>query len=155
MNQSEKLSLQGRSLLNRRGFLGTAGLSTAGLALTSLLSADGLLANDDADKTVSGKEPVRPAIDPNNPYLPRPSHFDAKAKQVLVVYLPGAVSHVDTFDYKPALEKMDGKKPPGIPAVTFEGADGQYCQTILEIPPARRNGKDGFRPPSQSGEAGG
>ena len=140
MNQPEKLSLQGRSLLNRRGFLGTAGLSTAGLALASLLNADGLLANDDT-KTVSGKRPVRPTIDPNNPYLPRPAHFDTQAKQVLVIYLPGAVSHVDTFDYKPAMEKMHGKKPPGIPAVTFEGPTGNIAKPFWKFRPHGETGK--------------
>jgi len=96
MTNPEQLSLHGRRLLDRRGFLGTAGLSTAGLALASLLDADALLADD--SRTVSGKTPIRPVIDPNRPYAPRRSHFDAAAKQVLVIYCPGAVSHVDTFD---------------------------------------------------------
>ena len=118
MNNPEHLSLHGRHLLDRRHFLGTAGLSAAGLGLAGLLDNEGLLAND--SQTVSGELPIRPNIDPNNPYAPRSSHFNATAKQVLVVYLPGAVSHVDTFDYKPALSRLHGRKPPGIPAVTFE-----------------------------------
>ena len=36
----------GRSLLNRRGFLGTAGLSAMGLGLASLLQAEGLLTHE-------------------------------------------------------------------------------------------------------------
>ncbi|MCH2402311.1 MAG: DUF1501 domain-containing protein, partial [Pirellulales bacterium] len=95
----ENLSQHGRSLLDRRGFLRTAGLSTAALALAGLLDADKLLSKDPL--TVGGKTPIRPDVDPANPYLPRKAHFDMPAKQVLVIYCPGAVSHVDTFDYKP------------------------------------------------------
>ena len=139
MSNPEKLSLLGRSLLNRRHFLGTAGLSTAGLALTSMLDADGLLA--DEPKTVSGKAPIRPSIDPNKPYAPRKSHFEMPAKQVLVIYLPGAVSHVDTFDYKPALTKLHGQKPPNIPKVTFEGPTGNIAKPFWDFKPRGESGK--------------
>ena len=139
MTNSEQLSLHGRSLLDRRRFLGTAGLSTAGLALASLLKADGLLA--DEPRTVGGKPPLRPNIDPNNPYAPRKPHFETPAKQVLVIYLPGAVSHVDTFDYKPALTKLHGQKPPGIPAVTFEGPTGDIAKPFWEFKPRGETGK--------------
>ncbi|GAB5405256.1 MAG: DUF1501 domain-containing protein [Aureliella sp.] len=135
----EKLSLHGRSLLDRRGFLSVAGLSTAGLGLASILDSEGLLA--DEPKTVSGDEPIRPEIDPNNPYAPRGPHREVPAKQVLVIYLPGAVSHVDTFDYKPALEKLHGKKPPGIPAVTFEGPTGNIAKPFWKFTPRGETGK--------------
>ena len=58
-----------------------------------MLDADGLLAGE--ARTVSGKKPIRPNIDPNQPYAPRKAHFDMPAKQVLVIYCPGAVSHVE------------------------------------------------------------
>lgn len=135
----EKLSFHGRSLLDRRGFLGTAGLSASGLALASLLDADGLLA--DKPRTVSGTAPIRPDIDPNNPYASRKPHFDVPAKQVLVIYCPGAVSHVDTFDYKPALTKLHGEKPPGLPAVTFEGPSGNIAKPFWEFKPRGETGK--------------
>ncbi len=141
MTKPENLSPQGRRLLDRRSFIGTAGLSTAGIALASLLSADGLLADDDKIKTVSGKSPIRPAIDPNNPYAPRGAHFESAAKQVLVIYLPGAVSHIDTFDYKPALYKLHGKKPPGLPAVTFEGPSGNIAKPFWDFKPRGETGK--------------
>ncbi|MEO6786359.1 MAG: DUF1501 domain-containing protein, partial [Chthoniobacteraceae bacterium] len=79
--------------------------------------------------------------DPKNPYAPRPPHFPAKATQVLVIYCPGAVSHVDTFDYKPALIKFDGKRPPGIPAVTFEGPTGSIAKPFWEFRPKGQTGK--------------
>lgn len=139
MINPEKLSRQGRHLLDRRSFLNVAGLSTAGIALASLLEADGLLA--ESPTTVSGDAPIRPEIDPNNPYAPRLSHFDMPAKQVLVIYCPGAVSHVDTFDYKPALTELHGQKPPGIPQVTFEGPTGNIAKPFWGFKPRGETGK--------------
>ena len=140
MSHPEKLSFQGRKLLDRRNFLHTAGLSTAGIALTSMLAADGLLA-EDKPLTAGGKSPIRPKIDPNNPYAARASHFEVPAKQVLVIYCPGAVSHIDTFDYKPALTKLHGQKPPGLPAVTFEGPSGNIAKPFWDFKPRGETGK--------------
>lgn len=139
MNLPERISPQGRRLLDRRNFLATAGLSTSGLALASLLDSDGLLASD--PQTVSGKTPIRPDVDPNNPYAPRGAHFDVPAKQVLVIYCPGAVSHVDTFDYKPELTKLHGQKPPGLPEVTFEGPTGNIAKPFWDFKPRGETGK--------------
>lgn len=136
-NRSEYISHHGRRLLDRRNFLGTAGLSTASLALASLLNHDGLLA---AEKS-NGSLPLRPDIDPGNPYLSRRPHFEAAAKRVLVIYLPGAVSHLDTFDYKPALAKLHGQKPPGLPAVTFEGPTGNIAKPFWQFKPRGESGK--------------
>ena len=46
-----------------------------------------------------------------NPLAPKPLHFPAKAKNVIFLYMDGGPSHVDTFDYKPMLEKYDGRDP--------------------------------------------
>src|SRR5258706_15910599 len=52
---------------------------------------------------------------------PKP-HFAPKAKRVILIFCPGGMSHVDTFDYKPALAKNDGKQLPGKPKLdTFFG----------------------------------
>ncbi|RMF88146.1 MAG: DUF1501 domain-containing protein, partial [Planctomycetota bacterium] len=133
MTNPEHLSPLGRTLLDRRRFIGVAGLSAGGLALASLLAGEGLLAEE--PRTVGGKTPIRPKIDPHNPYAARKPHFEMPAKQVLVIYLPGAVSHVDTFDYKPVLTKLHGQKPPGIPAVTFEGPTGNIAKPFWEFKP--------------------
>lgn len=138
-NKAEYLSTQGRVLLNRRDFLRQSGLTLGGIALTQLLAQDGLLASDEI--TVSGKTPIRPKIDPDNPYLPRSPHYPAAAKQVLVIYCPGAVSHVDTFDYKPELIRFHGQKPPGIPAVTFEGPSGNIAKPFWDFKPRGKSGK--------------
>ena len=44
-----------------------------------------------------------------SPFAPRNSHHDAKAKSVIFLYMDGGVSQVDSFDYKPRLEKDHGK----------------------------------------------
>ena len=46
-----------------------------------------------------------------NPLLNREPHFPAAAKRVIFLCMRGGPSHVDTFDYKPELEKFDGKVP--------------------------------------------
>jgi hypothetical protein len=45
-----------------------------------------------------------------DPLAPKASHFPARAKRVIFLSMQGAPSHVDTFDYKPALTKDDGKQ---------------------------------------------
>ena len=130
----------GKALLNRRGFLHQTGMALGGIGLTSLLANEGLLAGEDPT-AFSGKSPIRPDVDPDNPYAPRAPHHVAQAKQVLVIYCPGAVSHVDTFDYKPMLEKYHGQKPPGIPAVTFEGPTGNIAKPFWKFRPRGKSGK--------------
>ncbi len=44
------------------------------------------------------------------PLAPKPSHFAARAKRVIFLFMPGAPSHVDTFDYKPKLTADSGKE---------------------------------------------
>jgi len=43
------------------------------------------------------------------PLSPKPSHFPARAKQVIFLFSTGGVSHMDTFDHKPKLIEMDTK----------------------------------------------
>jgi hypothetical protein len=47
------------------------------------------------------------------PLAERKPHFPAKAKRIIFVFMQGAVSQVDTFEYKPRLQKDDGKSGPG------------------------------------------
>tara|TARA_B100000927_G_scaffold116507_3_gene94317 strand:- start:28779 stop:30224 length:1446 start_codon:yes stop_codon:yes gene_type:complete len=116
------------------------GFSLGGLGLAQLLAGEGLSSSENPAE-FSGKSPIRPDIDPDNPYLSRKGHFEGAAKQVLVIYCPGAVSHVDTFDYKPALAKFHGQKPPGMPAVTFEGPSGNIAKPFWEFKPRGQSGK--------------
>src|ERR1041384_90775 len=44
-----------------------------------------------------------------NPLAPKTPHFKPRARRIIFIFMQGGPSHVDTFDYKPALEKNDGK----------------------------------------------
>ena len=87
---------------NRREFLKKAGLGCGSLALTSLLHHEGVIA-------------ATPSV--SNPLAERPSHFAPKAKAVIWLFQTGSPSQVDTFDYKPELQKRDG--------TSLAGADPQ------------------------------
>lgn len=110
------------------------------LGLTDLLTKDGLLGANNPTN-FSGKSPIRPNINPDNPYAERSPHFETSAKKVLIIFCPGAVSHVDTFDYKPDLTKYHGSKPPGMPAVTFEGPSGNIAKPFWDFKPRGQSGK--------------
>lgn len=47
-----------------------------------------------------------------DPLAARKPHLPAKAKRVIFLFMQGGVSHVDSFDHKPRLEKDDGKQLP-------------------------------------------
>ncbi|MEC9188659.1 MAG: DUF1501 domain-containing protein, partial [Planctomycetota bacterium] len=47
----------------------------------------------------------------NTPLQPKPPHFAPKAKHVIQLFMPGGPSQVDTFDYKPDIEKHAGERP--------------------------------------------
>ncbi len=52
------------------------------------------------------------SADYTNPLAPKEPHFAPKAKRVIYACMRGGPSHVDTFDYKPELEKHDGQTAP-------------------------------------------
>ena len=134
------LSLFGQQLLDRRKFLRDTASLVGSFSLLNLLSHDGLMAAEVAGQS-SAKTPIRPIIDPSNPYAPRSPHFDPAAKQLLIIFCAGAVSHVDTFDYKPALTKYHDMKAPGMPEVTFEGPSGNIHKPFWDFAPRGRSGK--------------
>ena len=115
---ADHLSGAGRSLLDRRQFLSGSATALGSIALTNLLALDGLLAS----------APAGHFIDPARPYAPRPPHFPAKAKSVIVIFCAGAVSQLETWDYKPELIKWDNQPLPGGPAVTFQGPAGNLAR---------------------------
>jgi len=86
----------------RRDFLFRAGQGFGGLALAHLLNQDGLLA--------AGCENI-PGV--TSPFSPKQPHFKPRAKNVISLFMCGGVSHLDTFDPKPALEKYHGQPLPG------------------------------------------
>lgn len=88
---------------SRRWFLKQCGLGIGKIAAASLL-AD-IFANQSNAAAVSAAEALRP----------RAPHFKGKAKHVIHLFMAGAPSHLDLFDYKPELKKLEGKPlPPSV-----------------------------------------
>ncbi len=95
----------------RRDFLQAAGAGFGATALAGLLAGSARAADAARD---------RPIIDPSRPLAPRPPHFPGTAKRVIFLFMWGGPSQVDTFDYKPTLQKLDGQP---IPASFTRGMD--------------------------------
>ncbi len=127
-----------RQLLDRRTFLGSGALGLSNIALLDLLSRDGLLA---ASPGESARASNSPQIDPLNPHRRRPPHFSPRAKQVLVIFCAGAVSHLESWDYKPELIEHDGQTLAGGPAVTFQGPAGNLARPLYRFRPRGQSGK--------------
>src|SRR5215510_12964166 len=84
---------------SRRDFLFQSGGGISGLALAWLLNQDRLLAAGACDAKALG----------HNPYAPKKPHFAPRATSVISLFMSGGVSHLDTFDPKPALQKYAGQ----------------------------------------------
>jgi hypothetical protein len=121
-------------MLNRRDFLRWGGTGLGGIALATLLGEQGLLAAE------SG--PIRPLVDPAHPYAPRSPHFAPKTKRVLMIFCSGALSHLDTFDYKPELWKRHDTPMPGKGNfISFQGENGNLIKPQWEFKPRGQSGK--------------
>jgi hypothetical protein len=82
-------------LITRRWFFEQCGVGLGAIALGTLFRENGWAASA--------------AL---NPLAPKQPHFKPKAKRVIFLFMAGAPSHLELFDYKPELAKWDGKKPP-------------------------------------------
>jgi hypothetical protein len=87
-----------KTFRSRRRFLFESGGGIAGLALAHLLDEDGLLAAESCRAPAEG-----------NPFASKPPDFAPRATSVISLFMSGGVSHVDTFDPKPALRKYAGE----------------------------------------------
>jgi len=88
--------------LGRRDFLRRCGMGMGMVAMSGLFGETGIFGPTGAQ-----------AVDTINPLAPHPPlHFAPKAKQVIHIFLNGGLSHVDTFDPKPALDKWHEKEIP-------------------------------------------
>jgi hypothetical protein len=85
--------------ISRRGFLADFGMGFTGLALGAMLNGNGIARAAGVD----GKP-----------------HFPARAKRVIWLFMIGGVSHMETFDPKPALTKFGGRKLADTPFKEFE-----------------------------------
>lgn len=87
---------------HRRNFLNALGGGLGALA-------SGMLA---ADEWAAQRKPWRVELDPLRPHAPRLPPLPAKAKSVIVLFMVGGPSSIDTFDYKPILQLQHGKPLP-------------------------------------------
>lgn len=98
MNFQNELRAEYARLIRRRWFLRECGVGLGSLALASLLGVE--------------KAQAATAPRPLNPLAPKPPQFKAKAKRVIYLFMGGAPSQLDLFDYKPTLAKYNGKPIP-------------------------------------------
>jgi Protein of unknown function (DUF1501) len=122
--------------IDRRHFLSQTTGALGSVALAALLSGDNWARANESTG------PIRPVILPQAPLRARPPHFPAKAKRVLMIFCSGALSHVDTWDYKPELIKRHGTPMPGADKlVTFQGASGNLTKSYWDFKPRGQSGK--------------
>ncbi len=96
--------------MNRRKFLWKYGGGLGGIALASMLSETGALADS-----------------------PAGLHFPARAKRVVQLFMSGAASQCDTFDYKPKLIERNGEKfDPGGKVELFQSSPGAVMKSPWE-----------------------
>lgn len=72
-----------------------------------LLPLAGLLQQESQAETPAAGSPLAA-----NPLAPKPPHFPPRAERVVHLFMNGGPSHVDTFDYKPELQKRHGQPMP-------------------------------------------
>jgi len=124
MSNDSNLGLTGAPLLSRRHFLSNTAGGIGVIALAWLL--------DRESSRAAASGIVASA---------RPPHFPPKAKRVVQIFCCGGVSHLDTFDYKPELEKMHGKTLEGKGEnLGFFGQPGKVMKSPYEF---RRHGQSG------------
>ena len=85
-------------LVSRRWFLEQCGIGLGAMAFGQLLGDAGFAAPGDSV--------------PADPLAPRKPHYPPKTKSVIFLFMAGAPSHLELFDYKPQLAKFDGTLPP-------------------------------------------
>ena len=101
MNQEEKRRADDRAESTRRSFLRRTALGIGPVALWSMLRRDGMAA----------EAPVGTSSDLNHGVI-RKLHYPPRVRRVVHLCMAGGPSHLETFDDKPELRKMDGKPMP-------------------------------------------
>jgi hypothetical protein len=119
------------NLFDRRDFLAQTATGLSAIALASLLP-----------QRANASTAWRPEIDPAAPLAPRPAHFEPKAKRVLMIFVSGAISQLDTFDFKPELIiRHDTPMPGSDKLITFQGENGNLIKPLWDFKPRGQSGK--------------
>ncbi len=113
--QSHLFRAADRQLITRRWFFEQCGVGLGAIALGQLFRENGLAS-------------PMPLTDPLAPKAP---HFPAKAKRVIFLFMAGAPSHLELFDYKPELAKWNGKLPPAELVKGYRAAFINPSSTLL------------------------
>jgi hypothetical protein len=120
----------------RREFVWDMGVGFTGIALSSLLTADGFFARAARAGVPAGSPPAGP-LTPKAPHRPTP------VRSVIFLTMNGGPSQVDTFDPKPALEKYAGQPlPPGKKYINSGGRKVGFLTPAFR--PFRPGGKSGL-----------
>jgi hypothetical protein len=107
--------------LGRRSFLKSALTAGAGASLYGSLARSA-------------------AIEGGALLAPRPSHHPAEAQNLILIFLTGGFSHVDTFDYKPLLTKYHGKAVPSFGLRSDETHDRPLLGSPFRFEPHGQSG---------------
>jgi hypothetical protein len=112
--------------IDRRSFLWQSGGGLGGIALAHLLGRDGLLASQPGSR----------------PELNGGIHHRARARRVVQLFMSGAASQVDTFDYKPELIRRHGQSfNPGGRVELFQSSPGAVMRSPWDWRPYGQCGK--------------
>ncbi|HTI69518.1 MAG TPA: DUF1501 domain-containing protein [Candidatus Limnocylindria bacterium] len=126
------LSNAGRWLLNRRDFLQLGGTGLGAVALAALLG----------EQKALGAEPIRPQWSPERPLAPRAPPLLPRAHNILVIFCSGALSQLESWDYKPELFRRHGQPlPGGDKLITFQGENGALTRPLWDFKPRGKSGK--------------
>jgi hypothetical protein len=95
---SDSTELQERNQISRRYFIEQCSIGLGTIALAHLMATTGAAADSIAEQ--------------ENPLAPKKPHHQAKAKNVIFLFMAGGPSHLELFDNKPELGKFNGTLPP-------------------------------------------
>jgi len=116
------------SMISRRQMLQTSGAGLGSLALSSLLA-------DDAQSADRGTSPL----------AARQPHFQPRIKRVIHLFMNGGPSQIDTFDPKPALDKLNGKPLPASLKATLQNTQRKRAGNLFASPfKFSRHGQSGL-----------
>jgi len=132
-------NLNGSGLFrSRRDWLQRMGCGFGLVGLTGLLAEEGLVSRAAADDS---------NLTSVDPLAPRQPHFTPRAKRVIWIFVNGGPSQVDTWDYKPQLERAHGKSIKEFDASFsnttgfFKDAVGNLMKSPFEFQPRGNCGK--------------
>ena len=107
-------------MLSRRDWLRQSAAGFGYLALAGLL-------NDGAGRVRAADGAAA------NPLAPKPPHFTPRARRVIFLFMHGGPSQVDTFDYKPLLDRDHGKPLPFAKPRVFSAATGNLLKSPFKF----------------------